>query len=63
MILLPAEEEEEEETLISRPDKVGLVTRGEGSARTEGVGSLPTWASVSSAAAPGAGRHRAGPIF
>lgn len=39
MILLPAEEEEE--TLGARPDKVGLVTRGEGSARTEAVDSLP----------------------
>lgn len=37
MILLPAEEEE---TLGTRPDKVGLVTRGEGSARTEAMGSL-----------------------
>lgn len=45
MILLPAEEEEEE-TLGTRPDKVGLVTRGEGSARTEVVGSFPIWASV-----------------
>lgn len=61
LILLPAEEEE---TVGARPDKVRPGDQEQG-LRWNGGGSRPSHHSVSlsPAAAPGAGRHRAGPIL
>lgn len=61
MILLPAEEEEA--TLGARSDKVRTGDWVRALLELRAVGSLPTQASLSPAAAPGAGRHRAGPIL
>ena len=61
LILLPAEEEE---TVGARPDKVRPGDQEQG-LPWNGWGSRPSHHSVSlsPAAAPGAGRHRAGPIL